>query len=130
MAQRLRPLFDQIVIKELEPDRVRRSGLLVPPGTNEPPPQEGIVLATGPGTDWWESAGLKMPVQVGDHVVFPASAGVWVEVEEERLLVCRVGQLLGVLDEVGECRACADRALAEGESCPECGRTATPTARD
>ena len=32
-------------------------------------------------------------------MVFPASAGVWVEVEEERLLVCRVGQLLGVLEE-------------------------------
>jgi chaperonin GroES len=33
-------------------------------------------------------------------VVFPASAGVWVEVEEERLLGCRVGQLLGVLEEI------------------------------
>jgi chaperonin GroES len=42
---------------------------------------------------------VKMPVSPGDHVVFPASAGVWVEVEEERLLVCRVGQLLGVLEE-------------------------------
>jgi chaperonin GroES len=40
-----------------------------------------------------------MPVKPGDHVVFPASAGVWVEVEEERLLVCRVGQILGVLEE-------------------------------
>jgi chaperonin GroES len=43
-----------------------------------------------------------MPVAPGDHVVFPGSAGVWVDVEEERLLVCRVGQLLGVLDEVEE----------------------------
>jgi chaperonin GroES len=33
-------------------------------------------------------------------VVFPASAGVWIDIEEERLLVCRVGQLLGVLEEV------------------------------
>ena len=36
-----------------------------------------------------------MPVKPGDHVVFPASAGAWVEVDEERLLVCRVGELLG-----------------------------------
>jgi chaperonin GroES len=43
-----------------------------------------------------------MPVRPGDHVVFPASAGVWVEVEEERLLVCRVGQLLGILEEIDE----------------------------
>ena len=62
----------------------------------------GIVLAVGPGLDWWESAGITMPVKPGDHVVFPASAGAWVEVDEERLLVCRVGELLGVLDEVAD----------------------------
>ncbi len=124
MPQRLKPLFDRVVIKELEPDRVRRSGLLIPPGTHEPPPQHGIVLAVGPGTDWWESAGVAMPVKVGDHVVFPASAGVWIEVDEERLLVARVTEMLGVLEEVGECPACADRNLEEGEICSECGRIA------
>ena len=41
-----------------------------------------------------------MPVVPGDHVVFPASAGAWVDVEEERLLVCRVTELLGVLEHV------------------------------
>ena len=92
----LRPLFDRIVIKELDADRMRRSGLVVPAGTHDPPPQQGIVLAVGPGLDWWEHVGVSMPVQPGDHVVFPASAGSWVEVDEERLLVCRVGELLGV----------------------------------
>jgi chaperonin GroES len=95
----LRPLFDRVVIKELEPDRMRSSGLLVPPGTNEPPPQHGIVLAVGQGQDWWEHVGVSMPVKPGDHVVFPAAAGVWVEVDEERLLVCRVAEILGVLEE-------------------------------
>jgi chaperonin GroES len=93
-------LFDQIVIKELDQDRVRRSGLVVPPGTDEPPPEQGIVLAVGPGLDWWANAGVEMPVQPGDHVVFPSSAGAWVEVDEERLLVCRVMQILGVLESV------------------------------
>jgi chaperonin GroES len=41
-----------------------------------------------------------MPIQPGDHVVFPASAGVWVEIDEERLLVCRVIEVLGVLESV------------------------------
>lgn len=127
MAQRLRPLFDRVVIKELEPDRLRRSGLMIPPGTHEPPPQEGIVLSVGPGTDWWESAGVAMPVAVGDHVVFPASAGVWVEVDEERLLVCHVRELLGVIEEAAGCRSCADLALEDDQSCPECGRTASQT---
>ncbi len=99
---RLRPLFDRVLIKELEPDRMRSSGLVVPPGTKEEPPQEGIVLAVGNGVDWWESAGVKMPVRPGDHVFFPASAGSWVEVDEERLLVCRVVELLGVLEEASD----------------------------
>ena len=102
MRQQLRPLFDRVVIKELEPDRIRQSGLLVPPGSHEPPPHHGIVLAVGPGLDWWGAAGVVMPVRPGDHVVFPAAAGAWVEVEEERLLVCRIGELLGVLESVAD----------------------------
>ena len=105
MRHELRPLFDRVVIKELEPDRVRQSGLVVPAGSHEPPPQHGIVLAVGQGQDWWEHVGVSMPVRPGDHVVFPASAGVWVEVDEERLLVCRVGELLGVLETAEERRS-------------------------
>jgi len=116
MRHRLRPLFDRVVIKELEPDRLRQSGLLVPPGSHEPPPQHGIVLDTGPGIDWWEGAGVHMPVAAGDHVVFPASAGTWIEVDEERLLVCRVGELLGVLDRVRESEPPASESLSEEET--------------
>ena len=112
MRQELRPLFDRVVITELEPDRIRQSGLVVPPGSHEPPPQHGIVLAVGPGIDWWESAGVSMPVRPGDHVVFPAAAGVWVEVEEERLLVCRVGELLGVLETAEDRRSQAEQSAS------------------
>ena len=122
MRHLLRPIFDRVIIKELEPDRVRRSGLVVPPGTNEPPPQHGIILAVGPGLDWWEHAGVRMPVKPGDHVVFPASAGACVEVEEEKLLVCRVGELLGILEEIGTCPYCGGRGLPDGDACPVCGR--------
>jgi chaperonin GroES len=114
MRQQLRPLFDRVVIKELDPDRVRQSGLLIPPGTNEPPPQHGIVLAVGPGLDWWGHVGVEMPVSAGDHVVFPAAAGTWVEVEEERLLVCRVGELLGVLESSDDPSRPGDMELEEG----------------
>ncbi len=124
MRNLLRPIFDRVIIKELEPDRVRRSGLVVPAGSRELPPQHGIVIAVGPGLDWWESAGVRMPVKPGDHVVFPASAGSWVEVEEEKLLVCRVGELLGVLEELGACPLCSERDLPAGDSCPVCGRSA------
>ena len=71
MPDVLRPLFDQVVIKELEPDRMRKSGLLVPQGTNDLPPNEGIVLAAGDGPP--DLPDFKMPVKPGDHVVFPAA---------------------------------------------------------
>jgi chaperonin GroES len=96
MPDFLRPLFDQVVIKELEPDRMRKSGLLVPQGTHDVPPNEGIVLAVGDGPP--DLPDFKMPLEPGDHVVFPRSAGVWVEVEDERLLVCRVREILGVIE--------------------------------
>jgi chaperonin GroES len=54
--------------------------------------------------------------------VFPASAGTWAEVDEERLLVCRVGELLGVLEQIEHCPACGGRSLNPQESCPVCGR--------
>ena len=123
MRHLLRPLFDQGVIKELEPDRVRSSGLVVPPGTREAPPQHGIVVAVGPGLDWWEAAGVRMPVSPGDHVVFPATAGVWIEVDEERLLVCGVSELLGTLEELGTCPLCSGEGLRDGDACPVCGRS-------
>ena len=97
MPDVLRPLFDQVVIKELEPERMRKSGLLVPQGTHDLPPNEGIVLAVGEGPP--DISDFKMPVKPGDHVVFPRSAGVWVEVDDERLLVCKVRELLGVIEE-------------------------------
>src|ERR1700755_718368 len=66
VRHQLRPLFDQIRIKELDQDRGRRGGLVAPPGPHEPPPEQGIVLAVGPGLDWWASAGVEMPVTIGD----------------------------------------------------------------
>jgi chaperonin GroES len=95
----LRPLFDHVVIKELEPDRMRKSGLVIPEGTHDPPPNEGIILAIGEGPP--DLPDFKMPVAPGDHVVFPRSAGVWVEIEDERLLVCRVRELLGIIETGG-----------------------------
>jgi chaperonin GroES len=100
VTDRLKPLFDRIVVKELSPDEVRQSGLLVPATSMQlqMPPQEGVVIEVGPGLDWWEQAGIKMPVRPGDHVVFTYNTGNYVEINEEKLLVMRVGELLGVIE--------------------------------
>lgn len=111
MRQQLRPLFDRIVVKELDPPEVRNSGLVVPVANEAPPPQEGVVVAVGGGIDWWESVGFSMPVKPGDHVMFHYSVGARVEVNEERLLVMRVGELLGVVEDVP-----AESALASEQA--------------
>jgi chaperonin GroES len=94
----IRPLFDNIIVKEVDPPEIRKSGLLVPDNSREQhPPQEGIVIAAGPGLDWWGTQGIEMPVKRGDKVVFPWQVGTYIEVEEEKLLVMRVVLLLAVL---------------------------------
>ena len=67
MQRQLRPLFDRVVIKESAPTPTGCGGRAwwCRPVTHEPPPQHGIVLAVGPGVDWWESAGVAMPVKAG-----------------------------------------------------------------
>jgi chaperonin GroES len=99
VPRNLRPLFDRVVIKELDPARMRSSGLLIPPGSTSPPPQHGIVLEFGPGPRLVGVRGRRDAGPARGHVVFPAAAGTWIEVDEERLLVCRVTELLGVLEQ-------------------------------
>jgi chaperonin GroES len=102
MPDQLRPLFDRLVIKDLPREQMRRSGLVVPEDSEAEwrGPLEGIVIAAGPGLDWWEGSGVAMPVAIGDHVMFMPRSGVIVEINEEQLRVCRVGELLGVMEHV------------------------------
>jgi co-chaperonin GroES (HSP10) len=103
MGEVLRPLFDRIVVKELDhTEEQLKSGLLVPVTRHEAqrPPQFGIVVAARPGIDWWGAASVEMPVKVGDKVAFAYNVGTYLTVEEEDLLVMHVGQVLGVVEDV------------------------------
>ena len=72
----------------------------------------GSCSRSGPGSTGGSPPASRCPSRPGDHVVFPASAGVWVEVEEEKLLVCRVGELLGVLETAEERRSQAEQSAS------------------
>jgi chaperonin GroES len=114
LMESLRPLFDQVVVQELKPDEQQRSSGLVVPATRAEarmPPQEGVVVAVGPGLDWWSGAGIEMPIKPGDKVMFPYTAGVYVEVGEQKLLVMRVGMILGVVEDAA--REAEERIRAE-----------------
>jgi chaperonin GroES len=97
---KLNPLFDYVVVKELDADKVRKSGIVMPDtlSSHDTPPCHAIVVAVGPGLDWWEGQGIEMPVSPGDHVAFPRTAGTYIELEEERLLALRVGQIIATVE--------------------------------
>lgn len=101
LRKTLRPLFDRIIVKEIENEKVRKSGITLPDTVREldAPPQHGIIIAVGPGLDWWSGQGIDMPVEVGDHIVFPRQAGTWIEVDEEKLLSMRVGEITAVVED-------------------------------
>ena len=105
-----------------------------PPATTSRRPSTGSCSRSGRASTGGSRPACRCRCKPGDHVVFPASAGAWVEVEEEKLLVCRVGELLGVLEEierlpaVRRATACAGRRLP-GLRPDRCGGIAQPGSR-
>ncbi len=86
MARTLQPLGDRIVIKAVEQDSQTKSGLYVPDTAKEKP-QEGNVLAVGPGRVTDEGKRIDMDVKVGDLVVYSKYAGTEFTEDGEELLI-------------------------------------------
>lgn len=93
----IRPLHDRVIVKRLESVRTTAAGIVIPDSAGEKPDQ-GEVLAVGPGKR--DDAGkiIPMDVKVGDRVLFGKYAGQTVKVEGEELLVMREEDIMGVLE--------------------------------
>lgn len=74
MARTLAPLGDRIVVQAVEQETQTRSGLVIPDSAKERP-QEGAVIAVGPGRVTDEGRRIEMDVKVGDTVVYSKFAG-------------------------------------------------------
>jgi chaperonin GroES len=81
MALKLRPLADRLVVEPIEREEVTASGIYVPETAKEKP-QEGKVVAAGPGQKDDEGKRLPMDVAVGDRVLYAKYAGTEVKLEE------------------------------------------------
>jgi chaperonin GroES len=92
-----RPLHDNVLVKRLEASEEKVGGIIIPDTAKEKP-QEGNVLAVGPGK--LQDDGTRRPVEVavGNKVLFGKYAGTVVTVEGEELLVMRESDLLGVIE--------------------------------
>ena len=93
----IRPLHDRVIVKRVEPETRTASGLYIPDAAGEKPDQ-GEVLAVGPGMR--DDAGklIPMDVKVGDRVLFGKYSGQTVKVGGEEYLVMREEDIMGVLE--------------------------------
>jgi len=93
---KLRPLHDRVIVKRLDNERTTASGIVIPESAAEKPDQ-GEVLAVGPGKQTEDGKVLKMDVKVGDKVLFGKYAGQTVKVDGEEVLVIREEEILAVV---------------------------------
>jgi len=92
----LRPLADRVVVKVIEVEEKTEGGIVLPDTAKERP-QQGEVLAVGPGRRLDDGSLLPLSVKVGDRVLFSKYGGVEVKVEGEEYLILREDDILGVL---------------------------------
>jgi chaperonin GroES len=94
--QKIRPLQDRILVKRLEEKEVKKGGIIIPDTAKEKP-QEGQVIAVGPGR--WGDDGKRIPMEVkaGDKILFGKYSGSEVKVADEEHLIMREEDVLGIL---------------------------------
>lgn len=96
MASKIRPLQDRVIVKRIEESDQMRGGLYIPDTAKEKP-QEGEIIAAGPGKV--ENGNkIELTVKVGDRVLFGKYAGTEVKLDGEEYLIMREDDILGIIE--------------------------------
>ena len=95
---KLRPLADRVIVKRLENETKTASGIVIPDAAAEKPDQ-GEVLAVGPGRLDDDGDRMPMSVKVGDRVLFGKYSGQSVTVDGDELLVMKEDDLFAVVEQ-------------------------------
>ena len=95
-ATKIQPLADRVVIKPLEESEQMRGGLYIPDTAKEKP-QQGEVVAVGPGKVSDEGKRIAPEVKVGDRVLYGKYSGTEVTVADEQYLILRESDVLAVV---------------------------------
>ena len=93
MALKIEPLADRVVIKPLPKEEVTRSGIILPDTAKEKP-QEGEVVAVGPGRTTEEGKKVAMDVKVGNKVIYAKYAGTEIKLDGEEYIILRESDIL------------------------------------
>ena len=95
---KFRPLHDRVVVRRIEADEKTKGGIIIPDTVKEKP-QEGEIIAVGPGGR--DEAGKLIPIDLkaGDRVLFGKWGGTEVKLEGEDLLIMKESDLMGVIEQ-------------------------------
>ena len=95
---KFRPLHDRVVVRRLEGEEKSKGGIIIPDTAKEKP-QEGEIVAVGPGAR--DDAGMLVPldVKVGDRIIFGKWSGTEVKIDGVEYLIMKESDIMGVLDE-------------------------------
>lgn len=93
----LKPLADRLVVEPIEQEEVTAGGIILPETAKEKP-QQGKVLATGPGRTDDKGERVPMEVKVGDRVLYAKYSGTEVKLDGKKLLILRESDILAILE--------------------------------
>jgi chaperonin GroES len=97
LGKKIKPLADRVVVQRLEAEDKTKSGIIIPDNAKEKP-QQGVVLAVGPGKQDEDGDRLPMDVKVGDKVLFGKWSATEVKLEGEEVLVLKQDDIIAILN--------------------------------
>lgn len=93
MAVKLQPLADRVVVRPIEREEQTKTGIYLPDTAKEKP-QEGKVIAVGPGRKSEDGNVVAMDVKVGDIVIYAKYGGAEIKIDDEELMILRESDIL------------------------------------
>ena len=103
---KFRPLHDRVVVKRLEEDTKTAGGIIIPDTVKEKP-QQGEIVAVGPGGRDESGKITPLDVKVGDKVLFGKWSGTEVKIDGKDLLIMKESDIMGVLEGKASSKAAA-----------------------
>ncbi len=94
---KLKPLGDRLVVEPLEREQTTPSGLVLPETAKEKP-QEGEVIAIGPGRRDDDGKRVEMDVKIGDKVLYAKYGGTEVKIDGKKLLILKESDVLAIVE--------------------------------
>src|SRR5919206_145498 len=95
-----RPLHDRVLIRRVEAEEKTAGGIIIPDTAKEKP-QEGEVIAVGPGARDESGKVQALDVKVGDRILFGKWSGTEVRIDGEELLIMKESDIMGVVEQSG-----------------------------